>query len=76
MVSFSTDPDMTGATNYNVIDTDYTSYTLVYGCDNTAVGKTESVWILGRETTMSDEKLEEVYAIMKEKLPDYDTNFW
>ena len=38
--------------NYQVIDTDYTNYAIVYSCTQFLFTKNEIVWILGRQKTM------------------------
>ena len=38
--------------DYVVLDTDYTSYALVYGCDNWGLFHTKQAWILSRTTTL------------------------
>ncbi|CDW81114.1 apolipoprotein d [Stylonychia lemnae] len=42
---------------YNVVDTDYTSYAIVYSCTNFIFGlfKSENLWILSRQTTLATE---------------------
>jgi len=40
-------------TNYNVLDTDYTSYTIVYACADRAGKKNEFLWILTRQQSPS-----------------------
>lgn len=42
--------------NYNVIQTDYSTYALVYSCSEVIpmVLKSESAWVLSREKTLSD----------------------
>ena len=37
------------STNYNVIDTDYTNYAVVYFCNPLLVFKSEGLWILTRD---------------------------
>ena len=37
------------STNYNVIDTDYTNYAVVYFCNPLLVFKSEALWILTRD---------------------------
>ena len=54
--------NLAGGTNYNVLETDYTRYTLVYGCEESlgGLGITEDMWILTRETSISDELKKEL----------------
>jgi hypothetical protein len=48
------------STVYSVLDTDYTQYAVVYGCDNWFWGMfhSEQVWILSRDTVASDSVIE------------------
>ena len=49
--------DVTGKTpNYNILLTDYTGYSVVYSCASTWLGLAidESMWLLGRQQTMTD----------------------
>ena len=52
---FST--DLNGKTNYNVLLTDYTSYSVVYSCSNTWLGTSmsQNLWVLSRTETMDDQ---------------------
>ena len=59
----------TGLINYNVIDTDYDSYTLVYMCEENS--QNQIVWILSRTPVMSDATLVKVMAILAEKIPNF-----
>ena len=43
-----------GIANYNVLATDYTSYTFIYGCTDTFLGKYETGWILTRDKTPTE----------------------
>ena len=58
---------------YKVVATDYDNYTLIYNCPPVIPGVLyyEFAWILARERSLSDEKLQEVKGIVKEKLPLY-----
>ena len=65
----------TFSTNYHVLDTDYTSYSIVYSCyDGWFGGKHEDVWILGRYNSMSDTQLQTLRNWMKAQpvLAHYD----
>jgi len=55
VVSFAGTPNVgtagtraTAKANYIVVDTDYTSYTIVYSCKNIFFARKESLWILTR----------------------------
>jgi hypothetical protein len=59
---------------YRVIDTDYTSYTIVYGCTDVLFGlfHIPQVWILSRLPYMTDAQRLARYATIKERLPSYN----
>ena len=66
-VNFSGDGNMEGTTNYNVLDTDYKTYSIVYSCrESNSWEKNESMWILTRETTISDALLSTIKDKIKE----------
>ena len=74
-VNFSNkDLDTVSKIIYNVIDTDYDNYTIVYNCSESWTGlyTTENLWILGREPTMSQATLDKARKIVNEQFPDYD----
>ena len=50
--------------SYNVLDTDYNSYTVIYTCD-TFFGAivTEYVWILSRDPELRSNKFEDLYDL-------------
>jgi apolipoprotein D and lipocalin family protein len=55
-------------TNYQVVDTDYDSYSIVYAC-----GFTKSfLWLLTREAVVSDELYNKMVGIAKANLPTFD----
>merc|ERR1712212_283132 len=59
----SSDPNMP---NYSVIDTDYTSYSVVYMCRPIAgIFKKESLWLLTRDGVPSDAAVETALGVMK-----------
>jgi len=70
IVSFDTVPEFaTGSSpNYLVLDTDYTSFALVYSCTNLPfnVLKTESVWVLTREQQPAQALVDQVYSKARE----------
>ena len=72
-VSFRSPPDVTGTPNYNVLHTDYTSYSVVYSCSDLLGGamKNEYVWVLSRTPYLPAAKYEEAVTVMTEKIPDY-----
>ena len=54
--------------NYLVVSTDYTTYSIVYACEPNVLGifRNEFLWVLGRERSLTDEKLDEIKGIVKE----------
>ena len=55
--------------DYNVLATDYDSYSLVYSCSGLlGFGKTEYVWILSREPTLSDSKIAQLLDLVEERV--------
>ena len=51
--------------NYQVLDTDYTSYALVYGCDNWfGLFWTNQAWILSRTQTLPAETIASIKATL------------
>ena len=65
--------------NYQVLDYDKDSYSLVYGCDNWFLGifHTNQAWLLSRTTTASQEIIDQAKATLAEKVGldtyDYET---
>ena len=55
--------------NYNVIDTDYDSYAIVYNCDTAS--QFQIVWILSRVPVMPEATLIKVMSIISEKIPNF-----
>ena len=53
--------------NYNIIDTDYDNYAIIYSCDDF-----QYLWFLARDTELSDELYDQLIETVKEKLPNYD----
>jgi len=51
VVNFDAQPSFTRAssTNYNIIDTDYDNFTIIYTCNDYGFIKSEILWILTRE---------------------------
>jgi lipocalin len=54
--------------NYNVWDTDYTTFSLVYSCKPTTVGgkqmKEENAWILSRTSTLNQDLIVKMRAVL------------
>ena len=76
VVEFFSEPDPNQPGNYNVLGTDYDNYVIVYNCDQKFHGTFayDTLGILARDVTLSDEKLAEAQAIIAEKIPDYHYN--
>ena len=65
--------------NYDVLETDYTSYAVVHACSNFLFGlyKSELVWILTREKLAKSEiaDIEKIgKSVLQREAPNYDTN--
>ena len=76
VVSFGGTPTSDERANYNIIDTDYDNYVIIYSCEEQWGGwlSTEYFWILARTPTIPLEELVDIVTIVGEKLPEYD--FW
>merc|ERR1712037_236117 len=60
---FGRDPN---APNYSVVDTDYTSYSVVYMCRPVAgIFKKESLWLLTRDALPSDATVDTALGVMR-----------
>ena len=59
--------------DFPVLATDYETYDIGYYCMDMIKGfmKADYVMIYGREKTMSDQKLNEVRNIIRQKVPEY-----
>mmetsp|Transcript_11542 Transcript_11542/g.15594 ORF Transcript_11542/g.15594 Transcript_11542/m.15594 type:complete len:127 (+) Transcript_11542:274-654(+) len=70
---FDEKPDPAGKPNYNVINTDYDSYAIVYSCEDIIPGyiSFDYFWILGREMQMSDSTILPLVDMVKNLLPEY-----
>ena len=62
--------------NYQVLDTDYTGYSVVYGCDNHLFGlfHNESAWVLQRWRKDKNQAVLNARAgnVLKRKVPNYN----
>ena len=55
--------------NYQVLDTDYTTYSLVYGCDNWfGLFWTNQAWILSRTQTLPTATIDSIKATLQSKV--------
>jgi apolipoprotein D and lipocalin family protein len=54
--------------DYQVVDTDYESYVVVYSCTNLVLAKNEFVWILSRTGEVSAERFEQLTSYVEKKL--------
>jgi len=60
------------AGDYIIISTDYSNYSVVYSCHtDLGVAKMEIVWILSRNTELSEALMDKALNTVKEKLPWY-----
>ena len=60
--------------NMRVIDTDYTSYSINYWCDD--YSRFPRVWINTRSASPSQAEYDQIYAKMKALLPSFDDSKW
>eukprot|EP00806_Schmidingerella_arcuata_P003246 Macronucleus_3939.p1 GENE.Macronucleus_3939~~Macronucleus_3939.p1 ORF type:complete len:204 (+),score=48.54 Macronucleus_3939:1-612(+) len=73
VVSFSGMPQLDSEPNYFVVGTDYDTYSIVYSCSKYGgLFAFDLLWVLARETSLSDAKMEEIHKIIAQKLPFYD----
>merc|ERR1712046_55719 len=56
---------------YNLVETDYETYSLVYGCIKSNItGKSnEQMWILSRTPELPEETLDHIKSVVQEKIP-------
>ena len=74
VVNFYGEPSADEPGNYNVVDTDYDTYTIVYSCKEYFGGMVSSdyFWILAREQKLADETLTDIIKVANEKIPGYN----
>ena len=67
--------------NYQILDTDYNNYVIVYGCDDWFFFHTREVWILSRTPRISQEYIDIARNTIETKVGKfsgadnyYDTN--
>jgi len=61
--------------NYQVLDTDYVSFSLVYGCDQWLSRffpiYTQQAWILARDRTLDQETIDRLEQVLEDKVGDF-----
>ena len=62
--------------NYNVLSTDYDTYTVVYSCDEIGFAAYEFLWILTREPTPDVSVREVALGVIADQLPHYEADKW
>ena len=60
------------AGDYEVLDTDYTNFAIVYSCSNYYLAKAEYIWILTRHMTVDDTLIFSALQTIRNKVPGYD----
>jgi len=65
-IPFQTESVGKVAPNYVVVDTDYTSFAIVYSCSKVWRSSRESLWLLTREQKPAATLVEEAYSTMTE----------
>ena len=58
--------------NYNVLITDYISFSVVYTCLDGWFWNNQYLYILAREPTITNTKYQEIKAAVQNIVPDYD----
>ena len=80
VVDFWREPDASEESNYNVVDTDYRNYAIVYNCnESTWFGwsyTVESFGILGREPQLSDDLLTSLKAKTQYLIPYFNYDYY
>jgi lipocalin len=73
---FNTGSGSGNFSNYIVLDTDYTNYSLVYSCSTRFYGliKTEVAWILSRSRTLNQTIIDKLTAKVKSISPTLVSN--
>jgi len=59
--------------NYNVLDTDYETYSIVFTCDPSGKGKS-FLWLMAREPVADQALIDTIMATAAGKLPNFDFN--
>jgi lipocalin len=59
--------------DYRVLDTDYTTYSVVYSCADLPFNqRLEDLWIISREQTLSPELVAAAHQTIRTQVPNYD----
>ncbi len=61
--------------DYQVVDTDYDNYAIVYSCENLLLGKNEFYWILSRSRDVSEHRLLELTTYVARKFNKTPNDF-
>ena len=54
--------------NYQILDTDYNNYTIVYGCDDWFFFYTREVWLLSRTPRISQDYVDHAKKVIEAKV--------
>lgn len=60
--------DLQPRADYQIYDTDYKNYAIIYSCTNLLFAKYELVWIMTRETVMAKEMMEQLTKRIENEL--------
>ena len=72
VVSFDEMPSKGDRANYNVLDTDYETYSIVYSCESYMnMASFDLLWILAREPHLDDATMLTIVDKIVKFLPDY-----
>eukprot|EP00355_Strombidium_rassoulzadegani_P003009 CAMPEP_0168612824 /NCGR_PEP_ID=MMETSP0449_2-20121227/3122_1 /TAXON_ID=1082188 /ORGANISM="Strombidium rassoulzadegani, Strain ras09" /LENGTH=197 /DNA_ID=CAMNT_0008653413 /DNA_START=41 /DNA_END=631 /DNA_ORIENTATION=+ len=69
------DDQFTDPPNYQILETDYTSYSLVYSCVENWAGASEDMWYLTREPSISDDLKQTLIDKVDAQIPSYNTRW-
>ena len=67
-VSFFNSPIDLSKSNYQVIDTDYNNYAIVYGCDDWFFSYTREVWLLSRTPRLDQKYIDYAKSVIEKKV--------
>ena len=60
------------AGDYEVLDTDYSTFAIVYSCSSYYLAKAEYIWVLTREQFVDDTLMFSALQTIRNKVPNYD----